>query len=208
MPGTAIEKHQLATELADHARMPDDWPDTWEDGTAPTREEQLDVIRLVAYIFCYRREREQRMKRSGPRAKAMRLLKRFLTPEQQAQLQRGRSFYVHLPSGRSYRFLPGMGRVEEVSKHQTRYFIQSVFCIHPPDEDELPPGDIALAQLMHLLADEDDFRNTANITIRNDRGLWDGDYLRRLRHARLERARIDGLLDELLPEPEPDACPI
>ncbi len=201
MPATQRELMDFANGLLEGCFMPDTVP-IWSDGTEATREEIDDALRLVAYIATYRYNRKLRRKRSGPRMVAMRLLKRFLTPEQQEQLRRCREFYVHLPSGRSYRFIPGTGHVDEVDRHGKRYYALSSLCIHPDDHFDLPPADVTLGQLLDLLADEDDFRSRANFTDRRDRGMWDGDYLRRMREARMERA---GAINELIPEMVPDA---
>lgn len=121
------------------------------------------------------------------RRKAYRLLRRFLTPEQDAQLRRKREIPVTTASGRTYRLLPNTGAVHEVERHGSRYFVVRSFCLHPDDTVPLPPADVTLSQLLLLVADEEEFRRLANITERQS-DLWNGEWLRTLRRVRLARA--------------------
>lgn len=168
--------------------MPDTIPE-WEDGTTATPAEMADAEATMLYICRERMRRREIASQAGPRRKAYKLLRRLLSPLQQEQLRTRREFYATSPkSGKTYRFCPSRGTVEEVALHGTRYFVRGRFCIHP--EDPLPPADVTISQLLLLSADEDAFWAQANYTDTRENGLWDGAYLRRLRAARVERLQM------------------
>lgn len=188
MPGTVVEFCRYVEAVLAGTVMPDTMP-VWEDGTAATEAELREIAGLMLYEARQRWNRRREAESLPARRKAARLLRRFLAPQQREQLKRRGHFVVETPSGRFYRFHPRMGRAEEVTRHGTRFFVLTSFCLHP--EEKLPPADVTLAQLLLLSTDEEAFRQEANATNRRDQ-LWNGDWLRRLRQAARERAMMEG----------------
>ena len=186
MPGSSLEYVCLAT----HDLAPD-FPACyrWLDGTVITDAQAADVRALRAH---YVRQVAQRI-RAGqgrePQRKALRLLRTYLSPSQQAQLDRDGAFLATTASGATYRLDARRGRTERVTRHGKRWFVLVRFCLHDdraqPDA-VMPPADMALAHLLLLHSGEDEFLGVANATVARDQ-LWNPAYLRNLRQARLER---------------------
>jgi len=59
------------------------------------------------------------------------------------------------------------------------------YCLHDP-ENELPPADVTIGHLLLLRTDEPRFLRLANATDARGPGcgLWNGDWLRRVRRRR------------------------
>jgi hypothetical protein len=175
--------------------LPYDFPAgiQWADGTEITDAEALDIRLLRNYAVDLVERRERRMKRHRHQTKALRLLRRYLSPDQIAQLSRAGYFLTTTPGGATYRLYPRFGLAEQVTRHGKRWYVLVRFCIHEPDLDRsllddktMPPADLTLTHLLLLQSDEQEFRRIANATMTGDM-LWNGNWLRRLRQARMER---------------------
>ncbi len=186
MPGTNEEYVALACDAA----LPRDFHlgRRWADGTAITLQEAADVRDLWVYRRQQLGREFVRQRRRGSQHKAMRLLRRYLSPGQLASLRRNGEFLLELPSGTAYRLDARRGRTEEVTRHGRRWFVRRRFCLHEHSLLVLPmpPADLVLTHMLLLLADEREFLETANATDARDE-LWNGPYARRLREARLAR---------------------
>lgn len=187
MPGTPHELAALAQRLADDAIMPDDAAAyRWADGTTCDCEEWHDLMGLVGYIV-----RQRRVKRCGRhQRRAFRLLRSLLSPEQRRTLRTRKDFLVTGSLGGSYRLSPRHGWTERVKRHGSRWFVQASYCFHDDRtnaDEAMPNADLAIAHMLLLVADEGEFLARANATARGGQ-LWNGDYVRRMRQARLERA--------------------
>ena len=154
----------------------------WADSTAITERESLDVLTMYAYAL-----RQRRRNRPIAQRKAMRLLRTLLSPEQRRTLRSGRYFYVTTWSGVTFRFLPRCGFTERVERHGKRWYSRSHFCLHD-DNEELPPADIVMAHLLLIISNEGKFLAMAN-EHETRRQLWNGEYIRGMRRARIERER-------------------
>lgn len=132
--------------------------------------------------------REQRAYARKRQRRALRLLRSYLTEDQKAELRRSRKFTVRGPSGNVYRLIPNTGAVQRVSIHGKNGYIESLYCYHDP-ERELPPADLTLAHLLLLANDEERFLREANEHVFEHTMRWNGEWLRRLRQARIERAQ-------------------
>lgn len=186
MPGTPREFVALVDAFLTTDRpwavILDEW--RWEDGTPVSMAEWDDLRALVAYTLRMRRRRAHR----EPQRKAMRLLRRLLSPAQRAQLRRLRYFYATAASGATYRLDPRRGHAERVERHgpRGRWYVKRAYCLHDDqDADAMPPADVTAAHLLLLMADEAAFLAEANESRRDDQ-LWNGEYLRRMRRRHLE----------------------
>lgn len=156
------------------------------DFEALSSDERRTLGQLIVVEFHLARERTER--RSAAQKRAMGLLRSLLTPEERAHLRRthGRCFHVVGSAGGVYRLRPRSRSAERVEKHGSRWFAVERFCYHDPD-NELPPADVTIGQMLLLRCDEPGFRAAANVTPALDM-LWNGDYLRRFsrrsRHRR------------------------
>jgi hypothetical protein len=185
MPGVTQEYVRLC-ELPECPAWPLDH--RWADGTAVTRDEYATIAVLWAYAESMRRRRA--VERSRPQRTAMRLLRSLLSTEQLRQL-RSKSFVVVAPSGNRYRLWPRTGQVERIELHGRKWFAVWSYCLHddPGDDGQrMPPADLSLAHMLHLLTDEAAFLREANATPAQDQ-LWNRDYLARRRVIRAERER-------------------
>lgn len=162
-------------------------PVIWRDGSLVSERELRELSALLRHELDRRGYVRRLHQTAGPRRRAMRLLRSFLTPEQNRQLDSRREFHVTAASGRTYRFRPCTRTVQEVERHGSRFFVVRSFCLHPPDDAKLPAADVTLAQVLLLSADEEEFRAKANISERLTQ-LWNGDWLRTLARRRRERA--------------------
>jgi hypothetical protein len=196
MPGSDEEYVRFAVLLD----LPPDFPlgQTWLDGSPITEEEAATIQAL----WIYRRQQLGRQRRAARRRpaqrQALRLLRRYLSPAQLAGLRRNGEFLVTLKSGTAYRIDARRGRTEEVTRHGRRFYVRRRFCLHEHVSQTgdttfvlpMPPADLALTHLLWLLADEQEFLNAANATDVRDM-LWNGQWQRRLRAARLERENLE-----------------
>ena len=181
MPGTP---HELA-QLADGEGYPDDF--RWLDGTELTPDEWREVLALRAYLAQMRHRKGR--DRKGQR-RAMRLLRSLLTPEQRRRLRTSKNVLVHTTGG-TYRLWPGQGLAEAMERHGKNWYCRTQFCLHDePDENAMPPADVAIAHLLLLMTDEGEFLRLANAT-RNRSDLWNGDYLRRMRNRRVMLTEVE-----------------
>lgn len=155
-------------------------PDTWADGDIPTEAERDDILALRGYVERMRAAREYL--RGEAQRRAMALLRSLLTREQRRQIGREKCFTATAPSGNRYRFFPGTGAVVRITKHGSRWFRHTSYCVHDErdDPDAMPPADLTVAHLLMIMADEPGFLATANARDMRDQ-LWNGDYLRRMR---------------------------
>lgn len=177
------ETHDAIIELVrglSTGHIAPDWVD-WDAMTTRTR----NVIWVLSrYEIRRLREISRERRRGSPQKKAMRLLRTLLTPNQLWWLRNRRYFLVggH-KTNHTYRLRPQYGTVSRVTKHKTRWFVHTQYCLHDPDV-KLPPADVSISHLLLLRADEDRFLSTANATDARSM-FWNGDWLRRVRRTRL-----------------------
>lgn len=120
-----------------------------------SEEEVRTVCGLVLYEI-------KRLKIEEGQKKAIPLLRSFLTPQQLREMRGSRgSFYMRGSAGGEYRICVHGGFAERVEWHGKRRYTSSRFCYHDP-AGELPPADIALAQMFLLAVDEPGFLEAAN----------------------------------------------
>jgi hypothetical protein len=187
---TAEEVVDLAKRLAAWAlaiaRNPDTFPEgpPWPEGT--TKQEESAVLALTRYQLHVLSYKEIRRKRIGSQLRAQHLLRSLLSPAQRSTLHQSGVFIVQGSAGGVYRLCPRVAFIEQVERHGTRWFAMKSFCFHDPDK-VMPPADVTLGQMLHILTDEPAFLATA-IVSHQERLLWNGDYLRRMRQASRERA--------------------
>lgn len=186
MPGTNEEYVRFATQedlSCDFAAGR-----TWLDGSEITTEEAADIRALWVYRQEQIERRSRKKTRRNAQRKALKLLRQYLSTSQSDNLRRKGKFYITTPSGNAYRLDARRGRTEQVGRHGQRYFVRRRFCLHEHSLLTLPmpPADLALTHFLLLLADEDEFLALAKATEANDM-LWNGQWLRRLREARLQR---------------------
>lgn len=172
--------------------LPPDFPAglRWLDGMPITTREADDIRALIAYRGNQLQRRWWKARRRNAQRRALCLLRRYLSPSQAESLRRRGEFLATMPSGATYRLDASRGRTERVVRHGRRWFVRVRFCLHETDDtpdDAMPPADMSLAHLLLLHADEGEFLRLANATPASDM-LWNGDWLRRLRAARLERS--------------------
>jgi hypothetical protein len=193
MPGTPEEHNRIVQMLCAREIAADFVAEVrWADGDSINAEEMRDIFILAVYEIRRRNCYDRRAQR-----KALRLIRRFLTPVQKRQMRDCKYFHLTVASGAVYRLYPYRGRTGRVELHKTRFFETQSFCLHDfPEANEdtprradrpMPPADVTLAHLLLLSCDEDEFLRTANMTpIRLS--MWDGEYLRRMRQRRTEDA--------------------
>jgi len=173
----ADEMARLARQLASGAVAPDDvdWPQMSD-------RDRRDLIALVGYEI--RQQRLRRALRGRAQRRARGLLCSLLSTDQRAELGRRRYVTVVGSAGGIYRLFPGTRGAQRVVRHGRHWYAAASYCLHDP-ENELPPADVTVAQMLLLMADEPAFLATANAT---PSFLWDGQWLRRLRARRREEA--------------------
>jgi hypothetical protein len=105
---------------------------------------------------------EQELARVSAVRRADTLLLSLLSEEQQQAYRQHGSFEVIGSAGGRYRINQGsVGNVQWIDEHDQA---AGRLCAHPDmDEDWLPDGDVALAQLLALTTDERAFLNVANV---------------------------------------------
>lgn len=150
-----------------------------------------DSLRTVVWVLSRYEIRRLRSldtdrRRGLPQKRAMRLLRSLLTDSQRWWLRHRRHFLVNgVSTGHVYRLHPYSGTIDRVTKHRTRWFVHTRFCLHDPDI-ELPPADVSVGHLLLLRSDEPRFLALANAT--DGRSMfWNGDWLRRVNRARRDR---------------------
>jgi hypothetical protein len=148
-------------------------------------EEQSRVMLFVGWEVA--RLTEQRRRRSGANRRAYKLLHSLLTEPQSAMLRRNGDFLTRGSAGGIYRLFPRLSAVWRVELHGSRYFWRAHACLHEHGEQVMPPADVTIGHLLWIRADEPGFIEAANWTVNTM--LWNGEWLRRLRLARLERER-------------------
>lgn len=182
MPGTTQETIEAARQLARFVLAPDQITAIcWADGTRITPEEEREVFALAMYELIWLKKYNFEGQR-----RALALLRTLLSASQRRQLAAGHGFLARGNLGGVYRLHANVGVAWKVEKHGIRWFATRSFCIH--DMPEIcPPADVTIGHLLLLSADEAEFLRTANA---KDRPLlcWDGEYLKRARRKRLERA--------------------
>lgn len=187
MPMTVEEVADLAKRVAAWilavADNPDEKPGPfpWHEGM--TEDERREVHALARYELDSRLYEERRRAAIKPQRRACRLLRSFLNPEQREQLRRNRYFTVVGSAGGIYRLIPETGSCARIEKHGTRWYAVMRYCFHDPDR-VMPPADVTLGQMLHLLHDEPGFLAAANANEVLDQ-FWNGEYLRRIRRRRL-----------------------
>lgn len=153
---------------------------------AATLEVASEDAEVLALLVEYARRRQHRNNRDPlAQKRAMTLFRSFLNAEQQSQLRRRGFIYTQVPSGNVYRICPRVALTMRAERHGKRIYGVTSYCYHDAGH-ELPPADLALAHLLLLLADEDEFLRAANATDR--RMQWDGAWRRKLNQARRARS--------------------
>lgn len=105
---------------------------------------------------------ERRKQQEIADARAETLLLSHLAPKQCDEYQRLKRFHVHMPDGRIYRITKGWaGNVKLVESEDSERSVESL-CIHP--RIRVPAPDNMLAQKLLLEANEQEFRQIANIS--------------------------------------------
>lgn len=164
------------------------------DGGVPWEKMDTEAKATLASLLWYEVEarlavdqRDTQRKRMAPAQKrAIGLLLSLLTPAQRSELRRTRRVVIRGTAGGWYRIRPSVGQVTQVEWHKSRWYQVTSYCLHDPD-GALPPADSSVGHLLLLLSDEPSFLAEANATDRRSLTLWNGDWLRRLRQARLAR---------------------
>lgn len=127
----------------------------------PPSEEHLQRIRdeRAAESRRYQAKLEEnRRKQAEANAKAEALLRSMLTEEQQKTWTQGEQFDVVAPSGNIYRITKGShGNILRLVRGRP----VERLCVQPGG---VPTADINLAQMLHLMHDEDGVRRLAGIT--------------------------------------------
>lgn len=187
MPATPQELADAARQVAREVLAPDFVAGIqWADGTPITEAETRNLFTFACYEI-----RQMHSRRPKAQRKALRLLRTLLTPEQREQLKTGQQFRVVGSAGGVYRLYPSTGQVCAVERHGARWYGVRTFCLHELEEPGIvvfPSADRTIAHLLLLSAAEPEFLALANATDRRP-DCWNGEYLRRLRRARRERAR-------------------
>lgn len=171
---TPEEIHRLARDLVSHTVAPDEV--RWSD--------MLPIERAAVLILSRTLADQKRLRQRKAQRRAMSLLRTFLTPTQRAELRRTRHFTLATATKR-YRFHPTSGTLARIELRGKTWFAVERLCFHDP-EQEMPPADATLGQMLHLLADERAFLASVNARDALDM-LWNRDYLRTLREARRAR---------------------
>ncbi len=200
MPATSEDIVAFVERLMGQEVMPYDRP-IWQDGSAATDEEMVEVYAVLRYTAYLRHEERVKAKSRPARRRACRTLRAFLHPEQREQWKRSGCFTVTAASGRRFRFYPYVGMVQEIERHGTRDFGRRRFCLHPQGVT-LPPADVTLAQLLVLSASEEEFLALANPT-ELMQSLWNPEYLALMREGPRRVAALEqvaGLLQDVVPD--------
>lgn len=137
-------------------------------GRPLSEKDRNDLIVLTAYDVKWRQDRLKR--RAHAHRVAVGLLRRFLDDRQRQDQRRYGWFHVVL-GDRIYRIWTDDGWVQRVERYSRRerygfgrgyyWSTEEALCHHDP-EGELPGPDVALANMLYLLADEEGFLAAAN----------------------------------------------
>ncbi len=126
---------------------------------------RTNLVALAAYCVAYRERRVRRARQGPAQARARRLLRDLLSPDERAQLARSRQFVHVAASGNAYRFYPNSGGVSLIVRRGARWFMRGHYCFHEAheaDEPGLPPADQTIGQYLLVRADEGRFLAEAN----------------------------------------------
>lgn len=145
----------------------------YNNGAQHTRIPEASAERVAEV---QRRAEEQRQRRlaideaeKAAEVRAAETLLSLLTEDQRVQWQREKAFELITQAGRRYRIERGVaGNISLIEDGE----VTERLCAHPPVEfreegriiGRLPREDVVIAQMLHLQADEEDFRRVANIT--------------------------------------------
>jgi hypothetical protein len=183
MPATNEEIIECARRFYSAVMMPDDVNDViWSDGSQITEQE----VRTVTGLQAYDRYRKS-LHADKPQRRALRTLRRFLTPEQRKQLRNENRFRVVGSLGGAYRLEPCRGRVFGLERHGKNWYEAASFCMIDCGQGKVPRADTTIGHLMLLRADEGAFLAEANRYTSRLPDCWNGEYLRRIRQATRER---------------------
>lgn len=164
------------------------------DGGVPWDEMDQEAKKTLASLLWYEvearlavQQRDERRKAMAPAQKrALGLFLSLLSPAQRVEYRKTRRVTVRGNAGGWYRLRPTTGRVSQVEPHGVRWYAVTSYCLHDPNGD-LPPADSSVGHLLLLSTDEPSFLATANATDRRSTTLWNGEWLRRLRLAKIAR---------------------
>jgi hypothetical protein len=108
-------------------------------------------------------QRERRIARSQAQDRARTLLLSFLSPDQRRSLEANNAFIITAASGQRYRIRPGtIGNVDVLAADNDNQKIHSL-CFHQRNYLDVPVEDVMLAQMLHLLDDEESVKRIANV---------------------------------------------
>lgn len=135
----------------------------WVEDETERRRRMAEIERQAAANRAnnerfYQEAEKHALKRATAKVRAQRLLAMSLAREQLKDLDEKGFFLVEVKSGHRYRIYKGTHG--NVKREEDGVLVESL-CIQPT---EVPAEDAMLAQKLHLEADEEDFRRTANIT--------------------------------------------
>lgn len=134
--------------------------------------ERIEMLRLAREHAEAEREREMAILFGEPAKKAKALLRRLLTPEERRYLVRRHHIKVVGSEGGLYRIWE-TGQVERVEVVGKRWMTRWTFCWHAENRrDRLPGGDMAVAALLLIRADEDRFLVEANARKHRREGIY------------------------------------
>lgn len=128
-----------------------------------------ETLMLFAYELRYRfHQRAQ--------ARALPLLRSLLTPKQRRDVRSRMTFEVIGSEGGHYRLAPFGSSITRTVDVNGRRFSAIRYCWHDP-ESVLCPGDVMLAAMLQILADEPAFLAEANPTLTPwfERRVWRAD---------------------------------
>jgi len=134
----------------------------WNTAWTETREQAAARSRLTAQLEARQAARlaEERTVRVAVEARAEQLLFSLLSDEQARTFREDGWFEVRGSRGRRWR-IRRRGQAGNVDlMPETGNEREATFCAHPPDR--LPDCDAYIAQMLHLVTDEDDFMRVAN----------------------------------------------
>jgi hypothetical protein len=143
--------------------QPGDVWGAWNTGYQPVQVQPETAGQRAAREEHARRwnadQAHRRQVRERARDKALALLMSFLDDEQQRTYRELGYFDIAGSRGRRWR-IEDRGQSGNVLLLPSDGEVAESFCCHPPGG--LPDADAHLAQMLHLVTDEDDFERTAN----------------------------------------------
>lgn len=96
--------------------------------------------------------------------RALKLLRSFLTPKQRRQLRSSIVFDVVGSAGGLYRLAPLGSYIARLVERNGRRYAVLRYCFHDP-ETVLPPADVMIGTMLHLMTDEAGFLAEANASV-------------------------------------------